>query len=293
MRATLQRTLLPALAVLSAGVIGLGKADQTTLDFLRTAMTDGVAPVLSAVSRPIAAVGNVVDHARSVVALYQENQRLTQDNEKLLQWQQTAMKLAADNDRLRGLLKAVPEPAVSYVTARVIANSGGAYVRMLMVNAGSEDGVSRGQAAISGDGLVGRLTEVGSRASRVLLITDLNSRVPIVIERSHTAAILAGDNSERPRLVYVGNPEEVKIGDRVVTSGEGGVFPPGLPVGLIASIDAGGPRIEPYAELAQLGYLMVVNYGLATGLPQPVPAVHRPTRRGKGAAAPAETTAIP
>ena len=78
------------------------------------------------------------------------------------------------------MLKAVPDNAVSYVTARVIANSGGGYVRTVMVNAGTDQGLARGQAAITGDGLVGRLTEVGSRAARVLLITDLNSRIPVV-----------------------------------------------------------------------------------------------------------------
>lgn len=292
LRATLQRGLLPLLVLFSGAVIMLGKADQMMLDSVRTTMTDGFAPILGALSRPVAAAGNLVDRARSVVALYQENQRLSQDNEKLLQWQQTALRLAADNQQLRGLVKAVPEPAVSYVTARVIANSGGAYVRMLMINAGADDGLGRGQAAISGEGLVGRLTEVGSRAARVLLVTDLNSRIPVVIESSHTNAVLAGDNSERPRLLYVGNSDDVKIGDRVVTSGEGGVFPPGLPVGVVAATEGGAPRIEPYAELSQLGYLMVVNYGLTAGLPQPVPAVQRSTRRAKGAAS-AEAASSP
>src|SRR5438105_3505254 len=154
--------------------------------------------------------------------------------------------------------------------ARVIANSGGAYVRTVMIDAGSGNGLARGQAVISGEGLVGRLTEVGVRAARVLLITDLNSRVPVVVESSRATAVLAGDNSDRPRLVYFGNAKDVKIGDRVVTSGEGGVFAPGLAVGLIAALDAAGPRVEPYADLSQLAYVMAVDYGLSGGLPQPV-----------------------
>src|SRR5205807_3200695 len=108
------------------------------------------------------------------------------------------------------------------------------------------------QAAVSDEGLVGRLTEVGSRASRVLLITDLNSRIPVVIESSHANAVLAGDNSERPRLAYVAEPDTVKIGDRILTSGEGGVFPPGVPVGMVAALDPGGARVEPSAELSPL-----------------------------------------
>jgi len=203
LRTAVQRTTLPILVLLSGAVIVLGKADQLLFDSLRTAVSDTVAPVLDAIARPLNAFGEVVDHARMAVTTYQTNVRLEAENQRLLQWQQAALNLAADNKQLRGLLKAVPETALSFVTARVVANSGGAFVRMILINAGSEDHVSRGQAVLTGEGLVGRLTEVGDRAARVLLITDLNSRIPVTIERSHVAAVLAGDNSERPRLLYL------------------------------------------------------------------------------------------
>ena len=278
-RTAVQRTLLPILIALSAAIVVLGKADQLVFESARTAVTDAAAPVLDAFSRPLRAVGKVVDRVRMVVDTYDENTRLETENARLLQWQQTALNLAADNQQLRGLLKAVPDNALSYVTARVIANSGGAYVRTVLINAGSDDHVARGQAAITGEGLVGRLTEVGNRAARVLLITDLNSRVPVMIEGSHVNAVLAGDNSERPRLLYLSAPDATKVGDRVVTSGEGGVFPPGLPVGVVDALDPAGPRIEPYVELSQVGYVLVVDYGLAHSLPQPVQVPARPGKR--------------
>ena len=280
-RTAIQRTTLPILVLLSGAIIVLGKADQLLFDSLRTTVTDSVAPVLGAIAQPLNALGNVVDRAKMVVTTYQENLRLESENEKLLQWQQAALNLDAENQQLRGLLKAVPKTALSFVTARVIANSGGAFVRMILINAGSEDHVARGQAAITGEGLVGRLTEVGDRASRVLLITDLNSRIPVTIETTHVAAVLAGDNSERPRLMYLPAGDAVKVGDRVVTSGEGGVFPPGLPVGIVSMIDGAGPRVEPYVELSQLGYVLVVDYGLSRSLPQPLPMLARPSRRAK------------
>src|ERR1700693_3303063 len=177
---------------------------------LRTNLTDDVAPALDALSRPLGAAASLVERARGIVTMYQDNVRLSHENERLLQWQQIALKLSADNRDLRGLLKSVPEAAVSYVTARVIANSGGGYVRTVMVNGGTEQGLARGQPAVTGEGLAGRLTEVGSRAARVLLITDLNSRIPVVVERSHTGAVLAGDNSERPRLLYASAPGSIK-----------------------------------------------------------------------------------
>jgi rod shape-determining protein MreC len=281
MRTAIQRTMLPILVLVSGAIIILGKADQLLFDSLRTEVSDVVSPVLNAVARPLNAIGNVVDRAEMAVTTYQSNVRLEAENERLLQWQQAALNLAADNKQLRGLLKAVPESALSYVTARVIANSGGAFVRMILLNAGSEDHVSRGQAVITGEGLVGRLTEVGDRASRVLLITDLNSRIPVTIERSHAAAVLAGDNSERPRLMYLPSADAAKVGDRVVSSGEGGVFPPGLPIGVVSAIDASGPRVEPYVELSQLGYVLVADYGLARSLPQPLPMLARSSRRTK------------
>jgi rod shape-determining protein MreC len=280
-RAGIQRSTLPALILLSGAMLVAGKTDQTMFDTLRTGLSDAAAPVLDVLSRPLGAAEAAVDRVRGLVAVYQENRRLEEDNQRLLQWQQVAIKLNAENRQLQGLLKVVPDRAVSYVTARVIANSGGAYVRTVMVNAGGDGGLARGQAAITGDGLVGRLTEVGSRAARVLLITDLNSRIPVKLEGSHTSAVLAGDNSERPRLLYVGTPETVKIGDRVVTSGEGGVFPPDLPVGMVSAVGPSGPRVEPYVELSQIGYLMVVDYGLSGALPQPVAPAARPSRRAK------------
>ena len=279
-RAAIQRTTPPLLIMVAAAVIVLGKADQTMFDSLRARLSDDAAPVLDALSRPLSAAAGMVDRVRGVVTMYQDNLRLERENARLLQWQQVALKLSADNRSLRGLLKVVPEHAVSYVTARVIANSGGGSVRTVMINAGSGEGLARGQAAITGDGLVGRLTEVGTRAARILLMTDLNSRIPVVVEGSHTNAVLAGDNSERPRLIYVSETGKVKIGDRIVTSGEGGVFPPGLPVGVIAGLGEEGARVEPFVELSQLGSVLIVDYGLSGGLPQSTPmAVSH--RRGK------------
>src|ERR1700734_2550296 len=150
MRTAIQRTTLPILVLLSGAVIVLGKADQLLFDSLRTSVTDTVAPVLGALAQPLNAVGDVVGRAKMVVATYQENVRLEAENETLLRWQQTARNLAAENQELRGMLKAVPKTALSYVTAPVIADSGGAFVRMILINAGTEDRVARGQAAITG-----------------------------------------------------------------------------------------------------------------------------------------------
>jgi rod shape-determining protein MreC len=277
-RTAVQRSTPPLLVLMAMVVIVLGRADPGMFDSLRTTLTDDAGPLLSALSRPLGVATTAVDRVRGVIAMYQDNLYLRRDNARLLQWQQVALQLSADNRQLRGLLKVVPKHAVSYLTARVIADSGGGYVRSVLIDAGAQDGLVRGEAAITGEGLVGRLTEVGEQTARILLVTDLNSRIPVVIEGGHSRAVLAGDNSERPRLIYVTRPDRLKVGNRIVTSGEGGVFPPDLPVGIISAADADGARVEPFAELSQLGYALIVNYGLAGGLPQPVPVATRRPR---------------
>lgn len=268
-RATIQRIAFTLLLLLSVLMIAVSKTDQMVLASLRISVMDTAAPTLEILSRPAGLLGSVMRQGSDFFAAYRENARLAKENSELLQWQQTALSLASENAQLRELLKLTPEPAGSYVTARVIANSGGTDVRSLIVSAGREHGVARGQAAITGEGLVGRVTEVGNRAARVLLITDLNSRVPVTVAGSHLRAVLMGNNSERPNLRNAEAGATIKIGDRIVTLGQGGVFPPGLPVGVVTGFDDGLPQVEPYAELSGVGYLRLVDYGLGEALPNP------------------------
>ena len=227
-RAMIQRVTFPILVLLSVAMIIIGKADQMVIESVANWLMDATAPTLGMLSRPAVALDMAVDRARGFVSIYEENARLKEENERLLGWQQAALKLSSENAQLRDLLKLAPEPATSYVTARVIADSGGAYARSVIVDAGRENGVARGQAAVTGEGLVGRISEVGRRAARVLLITDLNSRVPVIVDGGGQRAILVGDNSERPSLRYMEAGATIRIGDKIVTSGQGGVFPPGL-----------------------------------------------------------------
>ena len=278
-RAMIERITFPLLVLLSGVMIVLGKADQVVLESLKNSVMDAAAPALDMLSRPSGLVDTAVGRARDFLTVYQENARLAQENERLLGWQQAALKLASENAQLRDLLRVAPEPATSYVTARVIANSGGAYARSVIVNAGRENGVVRGEAAVTGEGLVGRVSEVGSRAARILLITDLNSRVPVIAEGSRQRAVLAGDNSEHPSLRYLEAGAAIRIGDRIVTSGQGGVFPPGLPVGVVAVFNGELARVELFVELSRVDYLRLVDYGLADALPSPLPLAPRGGKR--------------
>ena len=250
------------LVLVAFALMLLGKADMVVMERVRASVSDAVAPVLEVLSRPVATFDRIVDEASALSSLRAENERLREENSRLIEWQASSRKLASENQQLKGLLNFAPGAEPGFISGRVISDSGGAFVHSILVAAGSRDGVTKGQAVITGDGLVGRVHGVGSRAGRVLLITDLNSRIPVVVEATRTRAILAGDNSDRPRLIHMAPGATVSPGDRIVTSGHGGAFPPGIPVGVVARTGDGGVTVKPYVHRDRLEYVRVVDYGL-------------------------------
>lgn len=264
LKSFVQRAAYLALVVAAFGLMLIGKTDTIMVDRLRVEVTDAVAPVLEALSRPIATVSQGIQNFRELAVLRSENQRLREENTYLLQWQMTARKLNTENVSLRAMLGFVPDPGASFITARVIGDTGGAFAHTFILNAGSRHGVAKGQAVISDDGLVGRVVEVGKRSSRVLLVTDLNSRIPVLVEPGRARAILAGNNSDRPRLIHLAPGARISPSDRVVTSGHGGAFPPGLPIGIVASVSDGGISVQPVLDRFRLEFVRAVDFKLAT-----------------------------
>jgi rod shape-determining protein MreC len=280
LKSVLQRFAFSALLVMSVAIIVVGKADLAFVERLRTGTADVMAPVLGVLSQPVAAVSSLVGRVRDMADVYRENDRLRAENTTLLQWQQVARRLESENHELRGLTQYQPSAATWYVTGRVIGTAGGAYSRSFLIDRGSVDGVTKGQAAASGSGLVGRIAEVGERASRILLLTDLNSRIPVTLQDSHERAILAGDNSDRPMLVYLSPTAKPQIGEQIVTSGDGGVFPPGIPVGVISSTGS-QPRVIPMTDLSTIDYVRIVDFGLSGVLPQSAVPAPKAPRKGQ------------
>jgi rod shape-determining protein MreC len=216
-RAWAQRFAFLLLVGAAFALMLLGKADTVMVERARTAITDAVTPVLDVVSRPIASVAGVLQEGKELAALRAQNAALRQENRRLQHWHTVARRLRAENAALAQLLNMAPEPETEYVTGRVVADSGGAFVRSVLVNAGRRQGIAKGQAALSGDGLAGRVAEVGQTSARVLLLTDINSRIPVVVEDSRHRGILAGDNSASPHLLYLPEEADPDVGERVVT----------------------------------------------------------------------------
>lgn len=262
LKSLVQRFTYLGLIGLAFSMMLLGKIDAVLVDQVRAEVTNAVAPILGALSRPAQTVSDGIDNFRSLTNIHAENRRLREENLRLLQWQSAARKLYADNSALRALLGAKPEGSARFVTARVIAGSGGAFANTLILNAGALDGIKKGQAVLTDQGFVGRIAQVSSRSSRVILLTDFNSRVPVLVESSRGRALLVGGNTRRPRLIHVAPGARVTPSDRIVTSGHGGAFPPGLPIGLVAAVSDGGVTVQLFADYGRLEYVKVADFGL-------------------------------
>lgn len=257
-----QRFAFMALVLAAFALMLWGKVDVATIERGRTQVTDAVAPILDVISRPIDSIDLAINRANEIYAVHEENVRLREDRTRLLHWQAAARRLEAENKLLRSLLNFVPGVEASFITGRVIADTGGAFIHSVILNAGARAGVRKGQAAVTGDGLVGRVAGVGAGSARVLLITDLNSRIPVVVGPERTRAIMAGDNSERTKLIHLPSGVTVTEGDRVATSGHGGAFPVGLPVGVVMTVNDKGISVQPLVNRNRLEYVRVLDYGL-------------------------------
>jgi rod shape-determining protein MreC len=265
-RQALARLTLPVLIAASFGVMLLGKADTLLAERGRIALADGLGPIYAALATPLGRIHATVTETAALWDMREENARLRDENEKLRRWQSIALALDAENQRLKASLRWIPDPTASFVTARVVADAGGVYAKAVLLSVGPNHGIRKGEIAVDERGLVGRITEVGSRTARVLLITDLNSRIPVIMETSRAHAILVGTNGQRPRLLYWPEGIVPQEGERVVTSAEANAFPANLPIGTVHHSSNGAPEVEPAAMLQKLEVVRIFDYGLKGGL---------------------------
>ena len=277
-RQAVAKLTLPVLIAAAFGLMLLGKADTVVAERARMALADALTPIYGLLAEPIARLHDVADSAGHVLTLASENARLREENEQLRKWQAIALALDAENSALKANLRWIPDPTPNFVTARVVADAGGVYARAILLSAGPNHGITKGQIALDDRGLVGRVTEVGTRSVRVLLLTDLNSRIPVILENSHGRAILTGTNGPRPRLSYWTEGLRPVEGERVVTSAEAGAFPAGLPIGTVHYTAQNVPEVEPAARLDRLEIVRLFDYGLRDAL-APEVSVARPAER--------------
>ncbi len=266
-RQALAKLTLPVLIAAAFGLMLLGKADTLLAERARMALADALAPIYGVLAEPLANTRNAIDNARRWLTIYEDNARLRDENERLRRWQAVAVALDAENTTLKANLHWIPDPTPSYVTARVVADAGGVYARAVLISAGPNHSIVTGQIALDDRGLVGRVTELGARSARILLLTDINSRIPVILEGSRARAMLAGTNGARPRLMFWPEGVTPAEGERVVTSAEANAFPAGLPVGTVHYTANNVAEVVPLARLDRLEVVRLFDYGLRGVLP--------------------------
>ena len=235
------------------------RLDNPRIERFRAEIVDRVLPSFEWALVPVARVTDMVQNFKSYDLIYQQNQELRRELQQMKAWKEAALQLEQENAKLRDLNKVRLDPALTFVTGVVLADSGSPFRQSVLLNIGRRDGVLDGWAATDGLGLVGRISGVSENSSRVILLTDSNSRIPVTIQPSGQRALLSGDNTPRPPVDFLEIPEAVRPGDRVVSSGDGGVFPAGLLIGQVALGNDRRLRVILSAEYERLEFLRILR----------------------------------
>lgn len=240
----------------------LYSAQASVFKKAREGVMDAASPVLSLFAGPAAYINGVFGSIGDYFNVMEQNEALRRENAELRQWMNEALELRETVAVYEALQGYAAPPEAQPVDAFVIGEANDAFARSMIVNAGRENNVEVGQAVVGDNGLVGRIVEAGSTASRILLLTDIQSRVPVYIEGADVEGILVGNTRSDPVISFteIAQDIEAEPGQRVLTSGAGGALPRGLPVGVVRNETRGGITVDLYANYARTRMVRVINY---------------------------------
>jgi len=255
----LRRVLVALLVLFLLALFLVWRIDSPRVERFRAALIDRVVPSFDWAMAPITGAAGMIDDFQSYARLYEQNQQLRDELQQMKAWKEAALQLEQKNARLLDLNQVRLDAKLTHVTGVVLADSGSPFRQSVLLNVGARDGIRDGWATMDGIGLVGRISGVGQRTARVILLTDSNSRTPVTVQPSGQKAILSGDNSAAPLLEFLEDSDEVRPGDRVVTSGDGGVFPADLLVGQAAMGTDRRLRVVLSADYQRLEFLRVLR----------------------------------
>ncbi|SDI32353.1 rod shape-determining protein MreC [Aliiruegeria lutimaris] len=254
-----RRILVGGLVLFCLAVFLIWRIDSPRVERYRSDLVDRVVPSFEWASVPLTHFAGMLEDFQSYQRIYQQNQELRRELQQMKAWKEAAVQLEQQNAKLLALNSVRLDPKLTSVSGVVVADSGSPFRQSVLLNVGERDGIKDGWATMDGLGIVGRISGVGKNTSRVILLTDAASRLPVTIQPSGQKAILAGDNSARPALEFVEDLDALKPGDRVVSSGDGGVFPSGMLVGQLALGPDGRYRVWLAADYEQLEFLRVLR----------------------------------
>jgi rod shape-determining protein MreC len=254
-----RRLVLTVLAIALFLLFLLWRIDSPRVERFRTAFVDAVVPSMDWAMAPLTRAARMIEDFRSYARIHEQNQELRRELQQMRAWREAALQLEQRNAQLLDMNRVRLDPQLTHVTGVVLADAGSPFRKSVLINVGARDGIVDGWAVMDALGLAGRIAGVGQRSSRVILLTDTNSRVPVTVQPSGTRAILSGDNSDMPVLDFLGTPDAARPGDRVVSASDGGVFPPGLLVGEVVLGPDRRLRVRLAADYGRLDFLRVLR----------------------------------
>lgn len=264
-----RRVLIAMLLLALAALFLIWRIDSPRVERFRAAFIDRVVPNFDWAMVPVTKLSGMVEGFQSYANLYEQNQDLRRELQQMKAWKEAAVQLEQQNAKLLAQNQVRLDPKLTTVSGVVLADAGSPFRQSVLLNVGARDGIVDGWATTDGLGLVGRISGVGQTTSRVLLLTDTSSRIPVTIQPSGQKAMLVGDNSAAPPIDFLESPEEVRPGDRVVSSGDGGVFPAGLLVGQVAQGTDRRLRVRLSADYQRLEFLRVLRSHPAEQITEP------------------------
>jgi len=287
---------LPLVIVIALAVVLvlLGKAQVGLFDRARAHATDLMAPMLEKMRAPVAGFDRWIGSIGEIFSVYEQNLKLKEENARLRQWRNVAITLQGRVNRYQALLHAVPDPQMNRVLARVIGRASRPFLRTMILDAGRSHKVLPGQAVMDARGMIGRIYLTGQRTSWVILLTDLNSRIPVTVAPRNVQAMMTGDNTANPILNLMSHTVTLHAGDQVTSSGNGGLLPAGLPIGTVMPDGAGGWRVALLADAAASQDVEILNFSKP---PEALPATAQLPAEAAGlkpqAPPPPQTAAAP
>jgi len=255
----LTRVALFAAILISTVLIILQRGAEHNTSGVETAAQETVAPLASVLAVPLRGFEGIFSDISDRRSAFEDNKKLREEIAMLRERQARYDNLANKVARYEAILGVDTETDIPLrkIAARAIGETDGPFFRSLILNVGSKDGVKVGNPVMSTNGLVGHVINIGPNTTRVLRVSDLNSRIAVASARSGATAILAGDNSPLPKLDFINQRENWKAGDRVISSGDDGALPRGLQIGEVVRGEAGGFRVQLAAGSEPLDWVWV------------------------------------
>jgi rod shape-determining protein MreC len=255
-KGTQQRFSLFALTILSITLIAVETLDFKPLRKVRSLVQDLVYHSALVVNYPLENFSGLNSSIKTHFNIYKENKQLLEENIQLKNNIDKNDFLKLENTQLRKLIEEQVESSSNLVSARVILDKQSPYLNSFVINVGSNKGIKNSMAVLDGKNFIGRIVDVNFFSSRVLLVSDLNSKIPVIIDPSASHAILKGRGSDQPSLEYFPENNKINTGDKIFTSGKAGVFIPGIPIGT-AIVEKNKIKVLLFSDLNQISFANV------------------------------------